>query len=658
MASYGQGLSDDSDDDFQVVPGPPPRYSTDDEARAARLAARGGPRAVAVPPRAPEVPEVGDVDAAAPAADLEATMLGTVSTPQRKHIVAVVDLSLSMKAKSTVGGLEVPFTNAEMVTAMAAAIPAFLSHDDHFSLVQFSDWGAIVMNGEQRAAPIDVYDRLGAIRLGGSTNLSSGFDRAMDCVKTLYAANPAVPINHHIILLTDGDANNGVTRDLDRYVQAAVGGCAPELAAHLLVSTVAFGPAAPEQLYKMSQVSGCFANATDVTSLGTIAGHFVGIAHALDHVEQGDLIIPHRPVIVLKGRDTVGELVTNAQQAAAIFESIAMGRLGRSLGRLAPFVDNPDLVPGLAEDINIEVDQGLDAKNWSRWGRAYLFQLASQLQNRLAYNHFDRAAKAFRLAHPDFSEMVELCSTMYDQLGPPQHRDIDGFSDRTYSHGAPRVDSLAMVNDPLGGCVHGLSYIQKLDPASGDEPDYIPTMAQDIEPGDKVLGYSPTGELVDVTIARILRFENHKPVPMVALRITEAPRFNPPLLITPWHPVVHKGEYVFPRNLVPPDEFPEMVDCKVMVSFEAEECDAPAIDVNGVPVLNLNAQVPDDPVATNPFWGTSQWREGLGNNRTMVFYTGVDDLPAPLIRDPEGNPAGWRVQQMGSGATAPFGLRA
>ena len=72
------------------------------------------------------------------------------------------------------------------------------------------------------------------------------------------------------------------------------------------------------------------------------------------------------------------------------------------------------------------------------------------------------------------------------------------------------------------------------------------------------------------------------------------------LLVTPWHPIKHKGQWEFPNNLDKTKKY----DMPFVYSFVVENSSTVYID--GYECITLGHGIENDDVASHDFWGTEK----------------------------------------------------
>ena len=183
---------------------------------------------------------------------------------------------------------------------------------------------------------------------------------------------------------------------------------------------------------------------------------------------------------------------------------------------------------------------------YKKWGVYYLDQFVRSLNQQMKPNFKDMACD---FGGACFNEIVNKASDIFDSIPPPTPsiRSSSQSSSPTQHYrslggggAAPSVAShyinMSVYNDPNGGCFSGDS---KMLLANGDFK-----LVKELKKGDKVLSladpYDIKSGLKEAKIVCILKILTNGSVNMVST--------NKGLKITPWHPIITHGVWMFPGN--------------------------------------------------------------------------------------------------------------
>ncbi|HNX76527.1 MAG TPA: VWA domain-containing protein [Candidatus Rifleibacterium sp.] len=112
------------------------------------------------------------------------------------HLSIIIDASGSMEGRSI-----------ELVKQAAGSLLQWLTRRDHISVVTFSEAARLVLPHVQLTDKPSALEKIRQITADGGTNLSGGLLEGLNDIALNYRQNEL----HYVILLTDGQANVGVT---------------------------------------------------------------------------------------------------------------------------------------------------------------------------------------------------------------------------------------------------------------------------------------------------------------------------------------------------------------------------------------------------------------------------------------------------------------
>ncbi|MFC7737566.1 VWA domain-containing protein [Roseomonas sp. GCM10028921] len=158
--------------------------------------------------------------------------------PTSRRETPALNLALAIDVSGSMGGDKI-----KAARRAALAVAAALAARDRLSLVAFNNTAEVLleplpMDSEGRATAAAAIKRL---RAGGGTNLFEGWLQAVERVALAQAGHPQA--SHRVVLLSDGQANDGVT---DRAELARHTG--ELLARGIITSTVGIGDGYDEEL--------------------------------------------------------------------------------------------------------------------------------------------------------------------------------------------------------------------------------------------------------------------------------------------------------------------------------------------------------------------------------------------------------------------------
>jgi hypothetical protein len=201
--------------------------------------------------------------------------------------------------------------------------------------------------------------------------------------------------------------------------------------------------------------------------------------------------------------------------------------------RLAP--NNEDAI-GLATDMEGELTLAVTQnQNWKKWGIHYFPSLARSHQRQQCGNFKDAGLQGYGKNSPLFIQSRDMVDAAFDNLPPP--KPSKHVVTQTAAPGRRGVNyqqlySMAQYNQRVGPCFTGECPVELADGLT------VPvnmikrgTLVQTLQGPRKVAAVVktciPSGQLALCEIGDNLR-------------------------ITPWHPILHQGQWVFPADIITP----------------------------------------------------------------------------------------------------------
>jgi Ca-activated chloride channel family protein len=177
---------------------------------------------------------------------LDVTM---VAHEQDDHVTALIDL----EAPATIGDAARPAASLEIVLDRSGSMHGALLEGakraiielvrrldptDNFGLVAFDNHAAVVVPAGPLTDKVEVIERIRGIEAGGSTDLGSGYLRALQEVKRVAGATGGT-----VLVVSDGHINQGIT-DVDQFASVT----ARAYGEGLVTSTLGYGHGYDETL--------------------------------------------------------------------------------------------------------------------------------------------------------------------------------------------------------------------------------------------------------------------------------------------------------------------------------------------------------------------------------------------------------------------------
>jgi hypothetical protein len=175
------------------------------------------------------------------------------------------------------------------------------------------------------------------------------------------------------------------------------------------------------------------------------------------------------------------------------------------------------------EDLTGEIASGLESnKSWKKWGEHYILSLICAHKNKLCTNFKDPGTKQYMT--PESIMIREKLDNECKDLAPPVPSGYSYGNSSSYNVPVTSASFNSIYNNPSGGCFAG----------EGNVLMYKNTLkkVKDIKKGDR-LAFGAT-----VLCVTVFEYVN---------TITYIDGINL-LKLTPWHPVIKDGQWVFPIN--------------------------------------------------------------------------------------------------------------
>ncbi len=230
---------------------------------------------------------------------------------------------------------------------------------------------------------------------------------------------------------------------------------------------------------------------------------------------------------------------------------------------------------------------------FKRWGEFYLDQLCRSLNQQIKPNFKDESCV---FGGNVFEEIVDKASDIFDTMTPPTPslglRNPPSYSN-SYATRSPRpMVSMSAFNDIGGGCFHNNC---KITMANGTK---IPI--KNLKKGDSILSIDENNNLVTANVVTIVET-------LISTKIREMVHLENGLIITPWHPIKIKDEWVFPNTIVSPT----ITTCESMITLVLDNYHIGFINDTHCIMLGHNFK---QSILDHPYYGTSKVIEDLKKN--------------------------------------------
>ena len=226
----------------------------------------------------------------------------------------------------------------------------------------------------------------------------------------------------------------------------------------------------------------------------------------------------------------------------------------------------------------------LAPRYYQKWGKHYLRAYRSALENEQCMNFKDPGLQIFggSLFKELTAEGVEIFKSI-PLMDPTGSTATATATTVIASHGgsaAPPMPSFnaSLFHNASGGCFLGYCKVWLADGCT--------IKIQDLKPGDKVMSFGGT----DTVVAVVKCSTKNKFQDICYLG---------ELAITPWHPILVKGEWVFPADIVEPDIYETHSVYNVVLTEDH------IMNVGGHWCVTLGHGF-KEPVVAHPFFGTQR----------------------------------------------------
>lgn len=201
----------------------------------------------------------------------------------------------------------------------------------------------------------------------------------------------------------------------------------------------------------------------------------------------------------------------------------------------------PEILENLIEQVKLAVNNN---DFYKRWGEFYMDQLSRSLNQQIKPNFKDQACS---FGGEIFTDLVDKASDVFDTLEPPQpsliknknNYGVGGWSVNTSHSAAPTpAPRMAVYNTQDNPCFAGECTVSMMNGTV--------KMIKNLKAGDSVCAlsnpYNSEDPVVETKIVCILQTN-------IISGKTDIVTFDNGLKITPWHPMIYNGEWVYPSSI-------------------------------------------------------------------------------------------------------------
>jgi len=276
-----------------------------------------------------------------------------------------------------------------------------------------------------------------------------------------------------------------------------------------------------------------------------------------------------------------------------------------------------------------------DENNFNKWGKHFLRSIMNSYHHQQCNNFKDPGVSHFagdlfkqiRQKADDAFCMLPAPKPTANVSSPPNYSYAASSTSTTSSSAAPKANKPARhrnVNmnayyNNCGGCFSGDGLVEMSDGSF--------KLVKDLKKGDVVKSQDANGKSTDGTVKCVVMTK----IPNGRYSMCEIQN----LKITPWHPLIHNNEWVFPINLVA--EVEQEIDYIYNVVLE----NGTSISINNLVLCTLGHGLNAE-IVNHPYFGTKRiiddlsamkgWNSGLVElDKVIVMRTNENGMVSKLI---------------------------
>ncbi|KAG8753136.1 negative regulator of the PHO system [Serendipita sp. 396] len=265
---------------------------------------------------------------------------------------------------------------------------------------------------------------------------------------------------------------------------------------------------------------------------------------------------------------------------------------------------HPDAT-ALATDIRGELTLAVtNDENWRRWGAHYLPSIARSHQRQQCSNFKDAGLQVYGQNSTLFTQLRDKVDAIFDNIPPPKpSKKARATPSTAYARGTTVTPlySMAQYNQRIGPCFTG--------ECSVSLGDGQVARVDEIRRGSQVR--TPQGLR---SVAAVVK----TPIHGGQLELCNIGN----LRVTPWHPIMHNGQWTFPADVVPPT----LQAADAIYSFVLQPSSNPnshAMMIEEITCVTMGHGIVDgEDVRAHPFFGSYDKLEKLGEGTYATVYKG------------------------------------
>ena len=234
---------------------------------------------------------------------------------------------------------------------------------------------------------------------------------------------------------------------------------------------------------------------------------------------------------------------------------------------------------GLLADLSGQVTEAISRQDWfSTWGQYYLPSLAGAHKRELPNNFKDIGLQHYK--NKKFNQIIEELEDIFlTKISPPKPSRVV-YSSSSNGRSQPTPVRTQNYYQSAGPCFHGDCIV-----------DY--TRVSELLPGHKLDEKT--------TIKYIIKTKTNGCQRFICL--------PDGLMITPWHPIKFKDQWIFPQKIYEANTFEiteKILQCDYVYNFVLETTREHSMMVNGYRCITLGHGINDNEVTRHDYFGTQR----------------------------------------------------
>lgn len=525
--------------------------------------------------------------------------------------IAIVDNSGSMGEEASGGseGESFGFTRMDLVKHTINTIAAILGQEDQLSIVTFSTNAKIVLSPTfvDDVGRSKIEKALETVKPDSQTNIYDGIRQA-----AMIANQPDLAGRNIVAaLLTDGFPNVNPPRGIFETLKLMpkqpswslhTFGFGYKLDSRLLADIAEWGNGLFGFIPDCSMVGTVFinfiANMLTTASLGTtlfVDGKRICFTGPIRHQQTYDQVIRFTDgmkQVSLDGENYVeiasgdsDEFVAAYNDYLDVLKNMIDTASPEALAAFRSKYENTsdERIKGFLVDtdpkLSSEGQVSMSTKFWSKWGEHYLrsYYRAQQLQQSLNFKDAGLQIYGGDLFHAiQTAADTAFCTLPAPKPSAPPMPVDTGYYGASSSAVYNSPSTMASFHNSSGGCFAAHCKVKMMNGTT------VPI--KDVQPGSSV--WTPSGPAI--VVAMLTCGSKARSQPMVQLDN---------LCITPWHPILKNGKWVFPADLIPLQD--RLIDTVYNLVLDTGHI----VDVEGYECVTLGHGF-QEPVVKHDFFGT------------------------------------------------------